>query len=114
MFVVGALVEFAIVVVLSRRKQIHRNDVEKPSMLMAKKIRQFGVHPRRRMKLEHRISKRSTHKVYNEGSNKEDNENNGKEIVMLNSTPVHMIDFMAFCLFIFMYMVFNFVYWHQF
>jgi hypothetical protein len=113
-FVVGALVEFAIVVILSRRKQLQRKDVERPSILMTKKIRDFGVYARRRIKQENRISNSYKHKVCEEGSYKADNACEGKESILLNNTSVHMIDLIAFSLFIFMYILFNFVYWHQF
>ena len=114
LFVVGALVEFAIVVVLSRRKRFQRKDVENQFKSMIKMIGVFDGHLRRRIKRENRISNIYTHKASDTRPYKEDNDYKGKESNLLSNTNVHMIDFTAFILFNFMYILFNFVYWHRF
>jgi hypothetical protein len=106
LFVVGALVEFAFVVLLSRRKQLRSNGMENASTFNGKEVPNIDATLRQRIKMKNRIKDEG----FMASRLKENDDCKGKETSMFDNTPIHVIDFVAFVLFLSMYILFIAVY----
>ena len=115
-FVVGALLEFAVVVLLSRTPAAIRKNAVKP--MLSKKEEISSAHLRRRNVTKKEIGAIESFDA--EVGNKEKAdieafnekvENEAKKKCIFGIPPLHVVDFIAFWLFLFLYVLFNCTYW---
>ena len=100
-FVVGALLEFAVVVLLSRTPATVRKNVIKPTV--SKKEELSSATLRRRNVT---IPEIVPIEVFNEEEG-----NRKMKKCSFGIPPLHVIDFIAFWSFLFLYLLFNCTYW---
>ena len=80
---------------------------------MSKKEKDVVVQLRRRIRRVHPVENVTKKEKSDIDTFNEDVGNHAKNTCMFGISPIHAVDYTAFCLFLFLYLLFNIIYWLQ-
>ena len=110
-FVLGALIEFAVVILLSRTTLPISKNVK--SATMSKNIKFINTNWRNRIRPLTVVEKVTEPETADTESVNEDMGNQAEKKCILSIPKIHAIDFITFWLFLFLYLFLNCVYWNH-
>ena len=111
-FVVGAFIEFAVVVLLSQTNLAKRKTVKHGETLAMKEKNARSKKQNKKKGVTFISVLRRGNQAFDKAFN-EDVTNHAKKPCMFGIHPIYAIDFTAFWLFLILYAVFNCIYWIQ-
>ena len=115
-FVVSALLEFAFVVLLSRAtshvKKYNENDTKNKEVCPnSGRLRKRKISDQDNSYLDRKVSDQKDSEINGLEATEERVQDNKIAKVISNMTPIYVVEFAMFCLYVFLFILFNVIYW---